>query len=196
MRYIVFISEQPCPDGLYTGPVAPQDADYFTRGVMPHLRPLSDEEYLHGPAALLHTGARYSYIVSGADIYWCVEWEPGLVVVKCSPDGRMAWTALRSPVPNFGGRPASEVEMAQFDEDEENPQYNLVFTSWDAQFDEDHRTWGAFEPASPGEEAAFNAAMSHANRLSTQYERDDQQHGECLARFTAHCAEGIRVNAS
>ncbi|AIR89025.1 hypothetical protein LK03_06960 [Pseudomonas cremoricolorata] len=157
---------------------------------------MSDREYLDGPAAVLHTGARYSYILSGEDIYWCVEWEPGLVVVKHSPYGSMAWTALRSPVPNFGGRPASEVEMAQFDEDDENPQYNLVFRSWDAQFDEDHRAWGAFEPASPSEAAAFNAAMSHANSLSTQYERDDQQHRERLARFTAHCGEGIRVEPS
>jgi hypothetical protein len=49
MKYVVFISDQSCPDGLYTGPVAPQDAAYFTRGVLPHLQPLSEEEYLDGP---------------------------------------------------------------------------------------------------------------------------------------------------
>ncbi len=192
MKYVVFISEQSCPDGMYTGPVAPQDADYFTRGVVPHLQPLSDEEYLDGPAAILQTGARYSYLLSGEDIYWCVEWEPGLVVVKFSPDSSMAWTALRSPVPNFGGRVALEVDTAQYDEDDEDHQYNLVFRSWDAQFDEDHRAWGAFEPASHGEEAAFNAALQHANRLSQQHQGDERAHRERLARFTARCGEGIR----
>ncbi|GLX13854.1 hypothetical protein Pstr01_20930 [Pseudomonas straminea] len=193
MKYVVFISEQSCPDGMYTGSVAPQDADYFTRCVIPHLQPLSDEEYLDGPAAILQTGARYSYLLSGEDIYWCVEWEPGLVVVKFSPDSSMAWAALRSPVPNFGGRVALEVDTAQYDEDEENHQYNLVFRSWDAQFDEDHRVWGDFEPALPGEEAAFNAAIRHANRLSNQHQCDEQAHRERLARFTARCGEGIRV---
>lgn len=193
MKYVVFISDQSCPDGLYTGPVAPQDAAYFTRGVLPHLQPLSEEEYLDGPAAILHTGARYSYLLSGEDIYWCVEWEPGIVVVKFSPDTRMAWAALRSPVPNFGGRAALEVDTAQYDEDDENHQYNLVFRSWDAQFDEDHRVWGAFEPASPCEEAAFNAAIRHANTLSEQDHCYDEEHRERLRRFTARCGEGIRV---
>lgn len=193
MKYVVFISEQSCPDGLYTGSVAPQDADYFIRGVIPHLQSLSDKEYLDGPAAILKTGARYSYILSGEDIYWCVEWEPGLVVVKFSPDTSMAWAALRSPVPNFGGRLSLEVDTAQYDEDEENYQYNLVFRSWDAQFDEDYRVWGAFEPASSSEEAAFNVATRHANELSKQHQSDDQEHRERLARFTARCGEGIRV---
>ncbi|SHM07017.1 hypothetical protein [Phytopseudomonas punonensis] len=193
MKYIVFISEQCCSDGLYTGPVAPHDADYFTRGVIPHLQPLSDEEYLDGPAAILQTGARYSYLLSGEDLYWCVEWQPGLVVVKFSPDASMAWTALRSPVPNFGGRVALEVDTLQYDEDEENHQYNLVFRSWDAQFDEDHRAWGAFEPASPSEEAAFNAAIKHANMLSKQDQCNDEKHRDRLMSFTARCGEGIRV---
>nr|WP_288498467.1 hypothetical protein [uncultured Pseudomonas sp.] len=193
MKYVIFISEQSCPDGMYTGPVAPQDADYFNRSVIPHLQLLSNEEYLDGPAAILKTGARYSYLLSGEDIYWCVEWEPGLVVVKFSPDTSMAWAALRSPVPNFGDRVALEVDTAQYDEDEENHQYNLVFRSWDAQLDEDHRVWGDFEAASPGEEAVFNAAIRHANRLSNQHQCDEQAHRERLARLTARCGEGIRV---
>ncbi|TWE01952.1 hypothetical protein FB481_1101 [Pseudomonas sp. AG1028] len=193
MKYVVFISDQSSPYGMYTGPVAPQDADYFTRGVIPHLQPLSEEEYLDGPAAILHTGARYSYLLSGEDIYWCVEWEPGLVVVRFSPDSSMAWAALRSPVPNFGGRVALEVDTAQYDEDEENHQYNLVFRSWDAQLNEDHRVWGAFEAALPGEEAVFNAAIRYANRLSNQHQCDEQVHRERLARLTARCGEGIRV---
>ena len=54
------------------------------------------------PAAILHTFARYSYIIYRNNVYWCAEWEPGLIVVRFSPDGSLAWTALRSPIPNFG----------------------------------------------------------------------------------------------
>ncbi|KIQ06333.1 MULTISPECIES: hypothetical protein [Pseudomonas] len=193
MKYIVPISEQSCPDGLYTGPVAPEDAGYLTRCVIPHLQPLSDEEYLDGPAAILQTGARYSYILSAGAIYWCVEWQPGLVVVRFSPDTSMAWVALRSPVPDFAGRVALEVDTAHYDEDAEDHQYNLVFRSWDAQFDEDHRVRGAFEPASASEEASFNAAIRHANRLSNQDHSNDMERRDRLERFTARCGEGIRV---
>lgn len=193
MKYAIFISEQSCPDGLYAGPVALEDADYLTRCVMPHLQPLSDEEYLDGPAGILQTGARYSYLLSGEDIYWCVEWQPGLVVVKFSPDTSMAWVALRSPVPNFAGRVALEVDTAHYDEDDEDHQYNLVFRSWDAQFDEYHRVRGAFESASASEEASFNAAIKHPNRLSNQDHSDDMERRDRLERFTARCGEGIRV---
>ncbi|SDI84431.1 hypothetical protein SAMN05216588_12638 [Pseudomonas flavescens] len=196
MQYIVFISEQSCPDGLYSGPVDQQDADYLGTRVMPHLTPLSDEDYLAGPAAIVQTAARYGYVLDGQNLYWCIEWQPGLVVVKFSPDGKMAWAALRSPVPDFGGRVALEADTARYDEEADNPQYNLVFRSWDAQFDEQNRMLGAFEPASAHDVEAFDAALRHANALSTRLAAPAAGNlQERLERFTARCGEGIRIHS-
>src|SRR5262245_22318209 len=103
---------------------------YLIDNILPTMRPLSDAAYMLGPAVILGTFARYSYLLFDRAVYWCVEWEPGLVVVRFSGEGGMAWTAIRSPVPGFGGRTPLQEDLDAYDETADNPQYNLVFTAW------------------------------------------------------------------
>ena len=131
---------------MHTAPVADDDAAYLSR-IVAELRQLSDDEYTDGPAVLLSAFARHSYVLDGAEVYWCVEWDPGLIVVRFSARDELSWAAIRSPVPNFGGRAADDDECEEYDEDAANPQYNLVFIPWDAQFDAQLRQWDLFVPA-------------------------------------------------
>ncbi len=98
-EFVIFVNEVMMTAALEKG-----DFNYLRNGILPHLSPLSDKEYVQGPAVILSTLARCSYILWGKDVYWCADWEPGLIVVRFSPDSGMAWAALRSPKPNFGGR--------------------------------------------------------------------------------------------
>ena len=75
---------------MLCAPVASDDAAYLFERVAPTLRGLSDDEYANGLALILHTFARWSYILRDNDVFWCSEWEPGLTVVRFSPDGTMA----------------------------------------------------------------------------------------------------------
>src|SRR5690242_6792961 len=102
MQYVIFVYTENGEGVPHTAPVPDSDAEYLRRAALT-MRPLSDEEYSNGPLCILHTLAKYSYVLDGSDVYWCVEWEPGLIAVRFSPDGAMQWTALRSPVPDFGG---------------------------------------------------------------------------------------------
>ena len=108
MQYVNFVygDSEDAEAVLHTAPVAEEDAAYLER-VIPHLRPLSDEDYMNGPAVALRTMAKSSYVLRGEELFWCVEWDPGLIVVRLIPGQPMAWAAIRSPVPNFGGREAS-----------------------------------------------------------------------------------------
>jgi hypothetical protein len=121
--------------------------------------------------------ARYSYILDGEIVYWCCEWKPGLLVIRFSPDRKLQWAAIRSPNPGFGGREATEEELEawQNSEDEPNHQYNLVFTAWDAQFDEmDREGW---PPATDEIRDRYELALAHVNELGEQLQakyEDDQ----------------------
>jgi hypothetical protein len=100
---------------LLTAPVGEWDAEYFTDEILPTLRPMSDEEYMHGPAYILSSFAHYSYVLYEQDVYWCVEWDPGLIVIRLSPDATMAWNAFRSPIPDFGGREPQQEDVDNYD---------------------------------------------------------------------------------
>lgn len=142
MQYIIFVSEgEAAAPVLWSRSVAPGEETYLRELVFLALRPLSEEEYKSGPARILNTAARYSYVLDDDTVYWCVEWEPGLLVLRFTPDSALALAELRSPNPQFGGREATPEELANYDEDneEEAHQYNLIFDAWDAQFDEDER---------------------------------------------------------
>ena len=156
---------------MLSRPVDEAEAHYLRETVLPRMRPLSDEEYESGPAAILHTMARFSYVLEKGDIYWCVEWQPGLLVLRFTPDGAMSWAALDSPNPEFGGPDATPEEIAAYDEDAENPQYNLVFEAWDAQFEEDRQI--EWEEADPRTRRRFKQALAHVNapgeKLQTRY---------------------------
>jgi hypothetical protein len=185
--YVISVDEV-----MLTAPLEDGDFRYLADHILPNLRTLSDEEYMHGPAVILHTFARYSYILHRGDVYWCAEWEPGLVVVRFSPDGRLAWVAMRSPIPNFGGREPALEDEGNYDEDAENHQYNLVFNAWDAQFDAADREWRSFRPAEPGAVSDFQAALSHADHLGTRiqarYSGDDK-----FSDWSVLCKDNIRA---
>ncbi|MEM7246563.1 MAG: hypothetical protein AAF533_14525 [Acidobacteriota bacterium] len=195
MKYLFFVFGDDDSSTLHEAPVDESDAAYLDR-VAPLLEPLPHEDYSSGPMVILQTGAKSSYVLDGERIYWCVEWDPGLVVIRFSPDGDMAWTALRSPVPHFGGRDASEEEMDDWDEDADNPQYNLIFRPWDAQFEEIDREGMNAIPADAATAAAFEAAVATANRLNEEQgsSTDDDWRQRCLANLEARCGDGIRLS--
>jgi hypothetical protein len=137
MQYVNFVQENSGAPTMYTGPVADGDAAYL-RQATAYLKPLTDEQYITDPVGILQTMARYSYVLDGDALYWCIEWEPGLLIVKMAAEAELQWVALRSPVPNFAGRePLPEDGDPSENEVDDNPQYNLIFASWDAQFDKE-----------------------------------------------------------
>ncbi len=198
MQYVNFVFEGSDDSTLHTGPVPEGDAAYL-RQAAAHLKPLTDEEYMTGPAAILHTMAKSSYILDGEELYWCIEWDPGLVVVKMGPDRGMQWVALRSPVPNFGGREPlpEDGDPDQYDEDD-NPQYNLIFTPWDAQYDKQNREWGSFMPADAEVQTRFENALARVNALGSVMESRYADEREkwlqlCLENLKSLSGEGVRL---
>jgi hypothetical protein len=150
------------------------------------MRALAPDEYANSAHAILRTVARWSYVLIDRDVYWCVEWPPGLLVVRFSPGGSFGWCALRSPNPSFGGKVATEAELDAFDEDAPNPQYNLVFDAWDAQWRPDElEQWN---PASQHEIECFEAAMSAVDAIGARLEAecaDPEAYNQWLARSRA-----------
>jgi hypothetical protein len=164
-RYLIFDPEDTTGETILSAPVNPPEAAYLRDVVLPRLRPLSEEDYRNGPHAILGTAAHFSYVLAGSDVYWCVEWDPGLLVIRFSATDSMSWCALRSPVPDFGGRDATEEELDAYDEDEPDPQYNLVFAAWDPQHDPELRD--GWTKISADEMRRWKAAMSQASRVAT-----------------------------
>lgn len=173
MKYIIFLyggsesgeASEGDESVLWSRSVQPGEEAYMRRSVLPAMRPCSDEDYRTGPAKLLSTAVRYSYVLDGDVVYWCMECDPGLVVVRFAPDASLAMAELRSPNPQFGGRVATDEELDHYDEDneEESHQYNLIFDAWDAQFEEDRsKRWEVVDDETKGR---FDAALAHVRRL-------------------------------
>ena len=57
----------------YTQPLPDRSAAYLAETVRPALVPLADDDYLSGPAAILSTPARSSYVLLDDEVLWCVE---------------------------------------------------------------------------------------------------------------------------
>jgi hypothetical protein len=193
MQYIIFVPDYDNGDDetvIYTAPVSEEEADYL-RQVVSKLRPLSDDEYLNGPAVCLETMAKYSYVLDGNDLYWLVEWEPGLIVVRFRPNESMAWVALNSSVPNFGGREAPQDEIDAYDDTAPNPQYNLIFDPFDAQLDrEDEKDWAdsGFTRADDDINTRFDNATDHVNDLSDSFE---EMSSAAREKWLKQCKENI-----
>ncbi|QDU94909.1 hypothetical protein [Lignipirellula cremea] len=199
MQYVIFVQENPKSEdqSLYVGPVPPENAAYLRR-LKAELKPLSEEDYIQGPLAILHTMARYSYVLDGQDLYWCVEWEPGLLVIRFSPGQEMTWTAIRSPVPDFGGREPSDADLEEYDEQADNLQYDLVFDAWDAEIDEELREGGGFAPAPDDVQTRFENAVARANELCEIKEERvgndyDAWFDRCLNNLERWCGDGLRL---
>jgi len=195
MQYVIFAGQSEKEQVMLAGPVEDGDRDYFVSRILPTFQPLSDEQYLQGLESIRYTAARFSYILYQGQVYWSVEWDPGLIVVRFSPQGTMAWTALRSPIPNFGGRiPDKEdllVYVAGAAEYLENHQYNLVFKAWDAQFEEDYRRWYAFERADEETATAYEAALEHVRSLGEQIKARFSSDEE-IYRWTDQCTRNLK----
>ncbi len=198
MQYVNFVYDDGDDPTLHTGPVPESDAAYLRQTVR-HLKPLSDEEYMTGPAAILHTMAKYSYVLDGEELYWCIEWEPGLIIVKMAPEKKMQWVALRSPIPNFGGHEPlpEDGDPDEYDGDD-NPQYNLIFTPWDAQYDKQNREWGSFTPADTDAQTGFEDALARVNALGSvmesRYADDSDTWFElCKRNLEKWAGDGVRL---
>lgn len=194
MEYIIFFDDEMLATELEDG-----DAKYF-REILPHLKPLSDEEYMNGVAVILQTGAAYSYVLYENNVYWLVEWTPGLVVVRFSPDGKMAACALRSPVPNFGGRTPGPDDATDYDDTIDNPQYNLVFRAWDALFDDEWREANGFRKTDDKTKAAYEASLAHVfdlgEKVATAYQTEeafDEWRNRCRAAIDKWAGTGIKL---
>jgi hypothetical protein len=190
-RYVIYVDHEGEEGVMMTAPLAEEDRDYFVRGILPVMRPMTHEEYMHGPMYLLHTLAKTSYLLHQRSVYWCIEWEPGLIVVRFSPDDSLAAAALRSPNPEFGGREPSEEDLREYDEGAENHQYNLIFQAWDAQFDTQMREWNSFTPADEETARRFDAAMEHAQALGERMEAEYGGKPDEIARWRKQAAENL-----
>lgn len=190
MQYVISVYEDSDSPEIYCGPVPDGDADYLRRAIE-NLTPLSDERYINGPAAILQTMANHSYVLDGSELYWCIEWEPGLLVISMAPDRELKFVALRSPVPDFGGRDPlpEDGDPDDYDDDDDNPQYNLIFTPLDAQSDPDERECGAFVPATDEMKDRFHAALAHVNLLAKQIE---ERHGTDSGKWIANCVQNLK----
>ena len=198
MQYVNFVYEESDDPTLHTGPVPDDDAAYL-RHAAAHLKPLTDEQYMTGPAAVLHTMAKYSYVLDGEELYWCIEWDPGLVIVKMAPDTDMQWVALRSPIPNFGGREPlpEDGDPDEYDWDND-PQYNLIFRPWDAQYAKQNREWGSFVPADDHVQTRFENALARVNALGSVIESRYADHSDnwfqlCKENLEQWSGEGVRL---
>jgi len=169
MKYIIF-AERDGEEDMLCRAVAPDEEAYLRQDVIPVLEPLSDEEYIHGPAALLHTLARFSYVLDGDALYWCVEWRPGLIVIRFEPDQPMQYASMRSTDGTFTGTRTMEEINAAGDRTDD-PQYNLVFESWDTQFNEELRAkWPlASDLIRDRYNAALHSVQSMAIEMSKRF---------------------------
>jgi hypothetical protein len=198
MQYINFVFEGDDEPTLHTAPVAEGDAAYLRKAAT-HLKPLTDEEYMAEPACILRTMAKSSYVLDDRDLYWCIEWDPGLLLVKMSGDRDLEWVAIRSPIPDFGGRkPLPEDGNPEDYDDDDNPQYNLIFTPWDAQYDKQDREWGSFVPASNEVQTRFEGALARVNALGSIMESRSTEDTEgwfdsCRLNLERMCGEGVRL---
>jgi hypothetical protein len=183
MQYIIFpdINDETVP---MTRKVDDEDAEYLNNVICPLLQPLTADEYKLGPAGILRTFAKFSYVLKDNKVFWCIEWKPGLLVIEFSTSGTIRWAALRSPNPEFGGRTATEEELDAFDEDATNHQYNLIFRAWDPQIDSKNRQ--GWQRASSDENYRFEAALAHANKIQMEL-KERCKTEDALIRWTRRC---------
>jgi len=164
MHYITFAEDMDRGEVMLCGPVRPQEVAYLREAIAPRLQPLSKENYASGPAGILQTEARWSYVLDGETAYWCVEWPPGLLVLQFTEHGPMQWTA----VPSSQLETAAETELKSYDENEDEPQYRLIYEAWDAQFEDGLRA--GWKTASEDLELSFQKALTQVRQVEDELE--------------------------
>ena len=101
---------------------------YFTEEVLPALKPIDDKTYVERYMRVRGSMARSSLVLDASGdgcVYGCVEWEPGLLVLRFSPDGTM----MAAELPDTDNH----------DFDEAPPQYNLSTIGFDAEVEPEGR---------------------------------------------------------
>jgi len=66
-QFIIFV-EQNGAEVMMSAPLEKDDQRYFEKAILPNMKPLSDDDYSHGPAMILRTLARFSYVLFGEDL--------------------------------------------------------------------------------------------------------------------------------
>lgn len=179
MDYIAFAYLEGEEDVMVTGPVSDGAATYLQDVVKPLLQPLSDDEYTGGPMAILRTPARHGYVLDGDSVYLCIEWKPGLVVVRFEPDAPMAWAALASP------HPKDDTDADDWPDETPDPQYDLVYDAWDAQFEVPERDdWDVVDAE---RQARFEAATQHASTLASELRDTTDGDDDAEQRWMESC---------
>lgn len=143
-------------------------AQYMRKQVLPLMKPLSKDDYLYGPAAILGAEAAYSYLLDGSVVYWCVEWDPGLLVIRFDDKGKMAYAALQALNPLFGNRTATLADIKAYEERECDQQVELVYQGYDAQFEDADRTGWVI--ATRPFRRAFDTAIEFVNVMHEKLE--------------------------
>lgn len=187
MRYLIYVED----DGgarYQAAKVAKEEAAYLKKALR-LCSPLSRADYRAGPSAIVRTAAKAGWVATRDSMVWLVEWQPGLLVFDVGRDA-VSWTALRSPVPHFGGRPATKQQMNAFDEDAHNSQYRLIFAPWDAQFDEEDREHLGFADAGPKDVGR----LERAHDLLNAWSEPEADGDEALRRLGTMVGDGQRVD--
>ena len=191
MKYLIWVTEKDNSEKMYAAPVDKIDSDYFKREVTSYLKPISQAFYCQSFCAILQTLSRWSYVLYNEKLYWCILWgTSGLIVLEFQDDGTIQGVALRSP----------HKDEHWNDGIYENHQYNLVYTAWDAQFEEEKRTWKNFKPISNQdvEKQHFNKCILPIDTLAPKIEEAYQKDTEnfmkkCLNRVEQWFGEGRKT---
>jgi len=159
-------------------PLRPLYERYLREQVIPRFQPLSLDQYLSGPNGIPATLARFSYVLDNEAVNWCIEWEPGLLVINVTPHA-MQWAARRSPNPQFGDRSATGAEIQRYEawgEAWENehypvppPQHGLIFDAWDDMIEESFSEW---QSASEAQTRVIRRVFGRLDKLAEELPKD------------------------
>lgn len=135
---------------------------FLLQDVIPKLQPLTEEEYMDGPMAIVHTAARYTYVYDsedGGSLLWCIDWKPGILVIRIGCDGALSWAAVQKPC----------VVNPEEWEDIPDPAYILIYDAWDAECgdisDAERSLWA---PPSPKVTARYESILQSLNDIAVR----------------------------
>lgn len=125
---------------------------YVEETIIPAMAILSEEDYWHGPAKNMCMATRQSYFAWDGRSYWCIEDEVFTVVEFAPQSLRIASLPF-----DYGE-----------EEGELTPQYELIFTPWDAMMENDLAAW---KPISSPERKAIEKNVMWTNDLHERMEK-------------------------